>query len=324
MVPGHMNETHAPSTTNLLPATQGGCGFNTSFRISSDTSNTTSQSLHIGVFNMTHPKMATKNPLIDPVPEEVPLARAPLAKVVCAVNFPAILKIVDASGTGIAGFQEAIRRDYPVLNQEIEHAFTFQLDDKGSFAPQATASTVWRFLDTDQVWRVSLGRESLALETQTGYTSRTEFLERFEGLARSFCEALEPAQCIRVGARYVNVLADETLAHLEDYVRPEFRAFGHQPFLDALIGGNQAAEFNVPEGRVIVRAGILKAGQTHDPQVLLPNNAVRYFLDLDGINTDPRKFSAGEIRATAASLTERVYTVFRWAVTDKLLEACNG
>jgi uncharacterized protein (TIGR04255 family) len=164
----------------------------------------------------------------------------------------------------------------------------------------------------------------LALETQSGYTSRTEFLGRFEGLARAFCETLKPAQCVRIGTRYVNVLAGDLLSHFEDYVRPECRSFGHQPFLDALLAGNQVAEFTVPEGRLIVRAGILKSGQTHDPQVLPPSEDVRYFLDLDGINLESREFSALAIKSTAAGLTERVYTMFRWAVTDKLLEACNG
>jgi uncharacterized protein (TIGR04255 family) len=268
--------------------------------------------------------MATKNPLIDPAPREVPLARAPLAQVLCAVSFPAILKIVDASGTGVAGFQEAIRANYPVLNQDIEHAFTFQMDDKNSFAPQITANTVWRFMDKDETWGVTLSRDSLSLHTQSGYTSRTEFLDRFEGIARAFCEALQPAQCTRIGARYVNVLDGSMLKDFEQFVRPEFRAFGHEPFVNALVGGNQRAEFVVPEGRLVVRAGILKPGQTHDPQALPPAEGVRYFLDLDGINMDAREFSAAEIRMTAARLTERVYTMFRWAVTNKLLEACNG
>jgi len=268
--------------------------------------------------------MTTTNPLIDPVPSEVPLARAPLAQVLCAVSFPAILKIVDASGTGVAAFQEAIRAEYPVLNQEIEHAFTFQMDDKNSFAPQITANTVWRFLDKDQRWGVTLSRESLALHTQSAYTTRTEFLDRFEGMARAFCDALDPAQCTRVGARYVNVLDGAMLDDVEGFIRPEFRAFGHQPFLDALVSGNQRVEFVVPEGRLVVRAGILKAGQTHDPQAIPAAEGTRYFLDLDGINMDAREFSAAEIRKTAAGLTERVYTMFRWAVTDKLLEACNG
>jgi len=268
---------------------------------------------------------AMENPLIDPAPAEVPLRRAPLAKVLYLANFPAILKIVDGSGTGIAAFQEAIRRDYPVLNQEIQHSFTFQVgDERAAFVPQVTANTLWRFTDTAQTWRVSLGRDSLALETQGAYTSRSEFLQRFETLAAAFCEALEPAQCLRVGTRYVNAISGDMLAELADYIKPEVRAFGHQPFLDALRGGNQAAEFEVPEGRLIVRAGILKAGQTPDPQMLPPDENIRYFLDLDGINLEPREFSAADIRSVAGNLAARVYTMFRWAVRDKLLEACNG
>jgi uncharacterized protein (TIGR04255 family) len=269
--------------------------------------------------------MTIANPLTDPAPSEVPLSRAPIAKVLYAVNFPAILKIVDASGSGIADFQEAIRRDYPVLNQEIEHAFTFQVvDEKSNIAPQVVANTLWRFSDSPRTWRVTLSRDSLALETQGAYTSRTEFLQRFEGLARAFAETLEPAQCVRIGTRYVNVLAGELLGNLAEYIVPEVRAFGHQPFLDAFVFGNQAAEFEVPEGRLVLRAGILKPGQTQDPQMLPPEQNMRYFLDLDGINLESREFSPPDIGSIAAGLAARVYTVFRWATTKKLLEVCNG
>jgi uncharacterized protein (TIGR04255 family) len=269
--------------------------------------------------------MTIANPLIDPAPTEVPLSRAPLAKVLYVVNFPAILKINDASGSGIAPFQEAIRREYPVLSQGVEHAFTFQAgDEKGGFVPQVTANTVWQFADTGQNWRATMSRDSLALETQGEYTSRSEFVERFQALAEAFCAALEPAQCVRIGTRYVNVIADKMLRRLAQYVRPEVGAFGHQPFLEALAIGNQAAEFQVPEGRLIVRAGILKPGQTHDPQVLQPEQNSRYFLDLDAINLESRQFLGREISSVAAQLAARAYTMFRWAVTEKLLEACDG
>ncbi|MDT9598553.1 TIGR04255 family protein [Sphingosinicella rhizophila] len=269
-------------------------------------------------------RMIVRNPLIDPVPEEVPLERAPLARVVCAVHFPAILKIVDGTGAGIAAFQESIRREYPTLEQEVEQSVTIQLGDNKTISPQVTANVVWRFTDKEKAWRVTLGREVLALDTQTGYTNRKAFLDRFDTIAHAFIEALEPAQCTRIGTRYVNVLTGEMIDRFQDYVQPEFRAFGHQPFLQDLVAGNQVAEFRVPEGRLIVRAGIHKPGQTHDPSILPPIDAVRYFLDLDGVNLEPRDFSPSGIRSAAEGLTERVYTMFRWAVTDNLLEVCNG
>ena len=268
--------------------------------------------------------MTTANPLLDPAPSEVPLAHAPLANVLCAVSFPAILKILDPSGASIAPFQEAVRRDYPTLTQETEHAFSFQFDEKGGVAPQAVANTVWRFLDRDKKWRVSLSRDVLALETQQSYTSRTEFLRHFERLTDAFIEAFDPASCTRVGVRYVNVIGGKHLAKLSKFVRPEFRSFGTPPFLEHLTVCNQGAEFAVPEGRLIVRSGILKPGQSHDPNTLAPAEDERYFLDLDANNNVAQDFTTPGIRASVTELSERAYSMFRGAVTDAFLEACNA
>lgn len=266
----------------------------------------------------------TINPLSDPAPNEVPLARAPLANVICVAHFPAILKIIDASGAGIAQFQEAIRRDYPTLAQEAEHAFSFQFDEKGGVVPQSITSTIWRFLDTEQKWRVTLGRESLGLESQENYTSRSEFLDRFACLTEALEKALEPASCTRVGIRYVNVIGGTDLDRLADFVRPEFRAFGTPPFLESVKVSNQIAEFAVPEGTLVVRAGLLKPGQIHDPNALLPADIQRYVLDLDAISAVPIDFSTAGIRSRVTELSERVYSMFRGAVTEAFLAACNA
>ena len=59
--------------------------------------------------------MMTMTPF-GPSVQEVPLARAPLVNVIAQVRFPAVMKIEDSAF--VANFQEAIRKDYPILRPE--------------------------------------------------------------------------------------------------------------------------------------------------------------------------------------------------------------
>jgi len=59
---------------------------------------------------------ATVDPLVAPLPAEVPLKNAPLERVIAQLRFPEILSVEQRDF--VAPFQEAIRSKYPVLRQE--------------------------------------------------------------------------------------------------------------------------------------------------------------------------------------------------------------
>ena len=59
--------------------------------------------------------MTAAAPFAGPAPAEVPLPRAPLARVIAQVRFPPNLALDKAEE--VSGFQKAIRADYPVLQR---------------------------------------------------------------------------------------------------------------------------------------------------------------------------------------------------------------
>src|SRR5215831_13812343 len=94
--------------------------------------------------------MNADNPFAGQAPAEVLLNPAPLSRVIAQVRFQTILTLNEAAG--VAGFQEAIRDDYPVFGQEEGRDITMSTTGEIHAAPQH----VWRFADVREEWTVAV------------------------------------------------------------------------------------------------------------------------------------------------------------------------
>jgi uncharacterized protein (TIGR04255 family) len=92
--------------------------------------------------------------------EWVQLAKTPLKLVVGQVRFTTLLRFEQNSF--IAGFQEAIRGEYPKVARE--STVTLQLSPAG--VHQDGSEGLWRFSSRDNLWSVVLGETSLTLEAR--------------------------------------------------------------------------------------------------------------------------------------------------------------
>jgi hypothetical protein len=111
-------------------------------------------------------------PLSGPPPAEVPLPRAPLARVIAQVRFAPILTIRNPDS--VAVFQEAVRATYPILSEDRIH----QIVMASAGTPDIREGVIWRFTEGEKrQWRASLSVDFIALET-SAYVSRQDFLER--------------------------------------------------------------------------------------------------------------------------------------------------
>ncbi|AYJ85329.1 TIGR04255 family protein (plasmid) [Sphingomonas paeninsulae] len=264
------------------------------------------------------------NPLLDAALEAIPLQTPPLKRAVLAVAFSTVLKIVDTSGAGIAGFQDRIRHEYPIMVQEQSQSLQFQLSEDGQVQPPLVlVQPVWRFSSKRHSWRFSLTREQIAIEVDE-YTHRDDLLSRASLVLAALSEELAPDEVTRIGVRYVNFLEGRRLENIGAFINPQFNAFEEAPYSRALRISQHHIEFDVPEGRFISRWGILPPGATYDPIMAPPVNTRRYFLDLDAVDEESAGFSSDEIVNKVRALTDRVYNIFRSVVTEDLLKDCNA
>ena len=256
--------------------------------------------------------------LVEPV-EEIPLANAPLARVVAQVQFTPIFKI--RSEDYVAPFQELIRSEYPkALHESHQIAQFFGAD------ATARADIVWRFLSAKGDWQVSLAPTFVALETRA-YTSRADFMIRLKRVVTALKSAVGSAQVTRVGVRYVDHLKSPEVERVTEMLRPEMLGVVNTPLRPRLLHMFSEVFCDVAEGKLLARWGLLPPNGTHDPNVIPPIPTASWFLDLDVFKQYAEPFEeldADAIQATAVALATRVYALFRWATTDKFLAVYGG
>jgi uncharacterized protein (TIGR04255 family) len=262
--------------------------------------------------------MATENPLTAQPPIEVPLASAPLVRVIAQVRFPLVASIEKQEFIG--PFQEAIRREYPILRQERESGIV--LTPAG--ISDAQTKTVWRFLGAGDKWRVSLASGFIALET-TSYSNRKEFLQRLETILFALHEHIKPGLADRLGIRYIDRIEGPAMEDFPALVKKEFAGVLATDLSAHVLHSFTECLFSLPGGgNLLLRSGRLPAGATVDPGAIEPVDTSSWILDLDAFAADLGTFDVNAICQLAGRFAERLYTVFRWVVTEEFLRRYGG
>lgn len=264
------------------------------------------------------PLPETYNPLTDPSPTEIPLAEAPLVKVVSQVRFPLIASL--DSREFIAPFQEAIRKKYPVLRPEDTHSATL-----GRTGVQSSTVRIWRFSNATGDWKVSLAPDFVALET-TSYESRSDFLARLEEVLSAVEEHIDPGIADRSGIRYIDRVEGESPESFRSLVRPEVAGVISAPFVNSTSQLLNQNMFTFPggKGQLSARWSVMPPDTTPDPSAIDPIGSLSWILDLDAFSGESRPWDSSALIEEIEGFAERVYAFFRWSVTDDFLARFKG
>jgi len=260
-----------------------------------------------------------ETPLTGPPPTEVPLNNAPLVRVIAQVRFPLVASLEKRDF--IAPFQEAIRAEYPVLRPEQSQSVV--LGQPG--VVHARMNAVWRFHDANDAWRVTLAPDFLALETGR-YTSRDDFLNRLKRVLEALVAYVDPKVIDRLGVRYIDRVTGDNLSDLLHLVRPEVCGVLSTPLASHARHAIAEAMFVLPDnaGQVMTRWGLVPPRATVDPAAVDPIDEASWLLDVDAFQEETKEFEVEVALQQARGFTERIYSVFRWAVTDEFLRRYGG
>lgn len=262
---------------------------------------------------------ATQDPFAAHVAAEVPLPNAPLVRVIAQVRFPQVLSVEKPEF--VAPFQEALRKGYPVLRPEQTRNLSF---GPGGVS-QSAQRLVWRFMDVSQRWHVSLASDFVAVQT-TAYESRADFFTRLAEVLGALAEHVGPKTVDRVGVRYIDRMTGEALDRISALVRSEVLGLVGTPLARYVQHSLGESLFSVEggEAQLLARWGRLPARGTVDPAAIEPLDEPSWILDLDMFRSRSTEFDAEAVVAEARSYAERVYTFFRWVVTDEFLRHYGG
>jgi uncharacterized protein (TIGR04255 family) len=258
------------------------------------------------------------NPLIATPPPEVPLTDAPLVRAIAQVRFPPILSIEQQAFVG--SFQETIRAEYPILEPVKTQSLIVNADG-ASVTP--TPQTTWCFWNTERTWRISLASSAVSIET-TKYTSRSDFLARLEDLLVKLHSNFHLSQIDRLGLRYIDRVVGQNLQDILQLIRPEMAGVMGSNLQENLHQVLHESLFVLPEAQIAARWGLIPANATFDPYAIDAIPESSWILDLDISAATTQLFSVEALMQQAQNFTERIYTFFRWAVTDEFLRRYGG
>jgi uncharacterized protein (TIGR04255 family) len=259
-------------------------------------------------------------PLGGPPPAEISLLRAPLVRVLAQVRFPGILKIENKDV--VASFQEQIRRDYPLFEQQPTQRVEVQVGPGGPTVKQV-AGTNWRFQDAKRNWRLSLTTDALSFEVES-YTSRDDFLTRWTKAIAAVERIFEPGIALRIGMRYIDRVTEKPLGAIDELIHTDILGFARPPLRDHVHHALSEATLSIDEGEMLLRWGIMPANTTIDPNVLPPIPHLSWILDIDVSSGEQRPFDNHQLAESFRALAERAYSVFRYMTTDEFLKTYGG
>lgn len=258
----------------------------------------------------------TRGPFDVAPPDEIRLARAPLASVLAQVRHPKAPAL--ASEVGAQHILERLRKSYPILRQVRNMGIV--VDPSGGVTPQASALS-WSFTTKDGQWILNVGDESTSLQT-TAYSSREDFCARLDEIFSVVGEVGDIVIFDRLGVRYTNQLDSPALEQVDTFFRQEFLGGVPIPlgFSAELLLTLTDISFAIVDGssRLRVRSGLIPPHAIVDPGVM-PKNEKSWLFDLDSFVEDKADFEPTVLGALARILAERAYRLFRWAVTPDFL-----
>ena len=265
-------------------------------------------------------------PLSGGSPAEVPLANAPLAKVLAQIRFSEVLAVETPELA--SKFQTVIGHTYGVLTREqgFNNQILLGVPLQMGMPIQQRVMTHWRFADApaDWQWRVTLTSQFLTLEVSR-YTSRTEFFQRFEMLLEALQTLVKPAMTLRLGVRYINRIIATDWSEISSLVQPELAGMLVTNMSAHVAHMQSETLFEVTEEacQLAVRCGVVP----HDALVEgldAPFGQRWFLLDFDVFDDKAKSFDAQATAIRANTFAKRSYGFFRWAVTDEFLKRYGG
>jgi len=263
-----------------------------------------------------------ENPLTASPPREIWLPNAPLVRVITQISFPPVVSI--SKPEFIAPFQEALRSVYPVLRPEQAFGFVFA-NVPAATPPTPQTQTTWRFNDSANAWRVSLAPNFLAIET-TAYKSKVDFVERASLVVNALGEHINPQVVDRIGLRFIDRVVGAPIKNLDKFVRSEVVGVLMSEAAPSVQHALSECLFDAPkeDAQFLARWGRLPSNATHDPAAVEGIGEPSWILDLDMFSTKAGAFTAKNVLERIGNYADRIYTFFRWAVTDEFLKLYGG
>lgn len=247
--------------------------------------------------------------------EWVQFSKAPLRLVIGQVRFTIMPRFEQKAF--IAGFQEAVRAQYPRVSREA--SVTYQLSPVG--INPSPGETLWRFSSRDNRWAVVVGESAITLESHA-YSSMNDFLNRFSQILKVANETLGVTDRLRLGLRYINeirYLYAENFAQWRTLFNSEFIGFEASSLLNGQVDHTlQEIQVNRSDGILAIRHGLLNGSVVAPLPQEQPASGQFYLLDLDYYDMTECDLDISATIKQMQDYNDVMYRFFRWTLSETL------
>lgn len=251
-----------------------------------------------------------------PIPDSprVLYGKNPLAEVICQLKFPPVLKIDVAAP---ADFQERIRSRFPAYKESRVVPFAVDLPaDVTNLIPNEwrVGKVAYEFISADEIWKVTLTRESIALTTKK-YERWEQFKEFLKLAVDALAGIYAPAFYTRVGLRYKDIIQRTPLGLAgtpwSELLRPHIAGELSVPEISGSIetAGRQLILSLDGQAKVLLQHGLLSGDK----------GEICYAIDAD-FWTEKRT-EAKDVLTLLDQFNRQSGNLFRWCISDRLHNA---
>ncbi|MHB8620792.1 MAG: TIGR04255 family protein, partial [Chloroflexota bacterium] len=230
-----------------------------------------------------------------PEPEDGPLARSPLALVVCQLRYLETVQAAELRAgldaqTALGGRSEW---QLEALKSTSWTVMTTVDQSSGMSNPPSGVEVLkagWRLTSRDKKWTVTIQPEQASVET-TDYGTWETFSARLRTLVDVVEKNVRPEAELRLGLRYVDQIVDPpvtTPAGWSRWIRPEVLGLLLHPVLAPGVEGmkQEIALVDAPERKATLRSGFVRDNAS---------DQLVYILDVDAYRDGTREFEGAGI-----------------------------
>jgi uncharacterized protein (TIGR04255 family) len=178
--------------------------------------------------------------------------------------------------------------------------------------------TLYDFISRDEITKVTLCSDFVALTTSS-YDRWENFRAVGEKIIREFFRIYSPQIVTRIGLRYKDIIQKEKVNAkdmmwkelISDHISGILRNVTNLEMESEVISYTSSVNFKIPDGVAVLRHGLVRNRQT---------NVTGYLIDTDYFFDGKEEAREDAILARLDKFNSYSRRVFRWCITDALVE----
>ena len=235
-----------------------------------------------------------------------------LERALVAISFTPITRIATDPEL-VSMLQERLRHSYPFFRRQADPTMRVDLSPAGEVSMSRDEAISWHFADAEKGRSISLTQDLIAFDVrEQSYDTWPSFIDAAREIFKHFADVMAPSHVVRQGVRYLNTGKVGGKKDPRSFCARELTSVSGSEDLEL---SDLMWHFNVEEGRMLLRNGLMPENASYDPSFFQPREEKTWYLDIDVFGSDFVPFDIDRIMDSLFQQAKRLHAVYYWAMT---------